>query len=100
MLRPVFLVMSARNGSQMVFRLAVVSVEMIPKLTSSAAAAGAAASISAIDALISVRSISSLLACLGWSSHVLLAESLLGSGCGCTHAGAAAAPRQLASAAS
>src|SRR4029077_20190849 len=76
MLSPVFLVMSARNGSQMVFRLAVVSVEMIPKLTSSAAPAGTAASITAIDAAISERSMSSLLACLAHSSHLLPAEPI------------------------
>src|SRR6185503_21076188 len=60
----------------MVFKLAVVSVEMMPKLTSSAAAAGVAASITAIDAAISERSMSSLLACLAQSSHLLPAEPL------------------------
>src|SRR5262245_51781032 len=77
MLSPVFLVMSARNGSSDVLKLAVVSVEMMPKLTSSAAAAGVAASITAIDAAISERSMSSLLACLAQSPHLLPAEPLV-----------------------
>src|SRR5262245_45708929 len=60
---PVFLLISLRNGSQMLFRLDVVSVEMMPKLTSSAAVAGAVAHVTAMAAAISCRSMSSLLSC-------------------------------------
>src|SRR5262245_62112983 len=56
--------MSARNGSQIFLRLEVASVEMIPKLISSAARTGAIASVTATDVTINARSMLCLLASL------------------------------------
>src|SRR5215470_1376811 len=78
MLSPVFLVMSARNGSQMLFRLDVVSVEIMPKLTSSAALAGAVAHVTAMAAAINCRSIVVTPCCLAAQSSQLAACRTLG----------------------